>query len=145
MRGVDAGAAVAAHVRGNRAEAKRRESAQLMAPADRQFGPAVHEDDQRTVIAAAGEIEGRVAVGFCDMFGDRERHVISAVDVASSGCGAATRRAGAADLVPSAWRDWSAPWRSSARPSDSQAAGPISRDILPATYCTACANAASAI
>src|SRR5947209_17130622 len=144
MRGVDAGAAVAAHIGGNRAEAKRRESAQLMAPADRQFGPAVHEDDQRTVIAAAGEIEGRVAAGFRDMFGDRE-HVISAVDVARSGCGAATRRAGAADLVPSAWPGWSAPWRSSARPSDSQAAGPISRDILPATYCTACANAASAI
>jgi hypothetical protein len=45
--------------------------------------------------------------------------------------------------APSSWRGSTAPLRISALPSDSQAQVPTSRDILPVTYCSGCASAAS--
>ncbi len=52
-------------------------------------------------------------------------------------------RGGAAGRGPSAWRDANAPWRNWARPSGNPRRGPTSRDSLPATCCTACADGAS--
>jgi hypothetical protein len=44
---------------------------------------------------------------------------------------------------PSSWQVASVPAHNSARPSDNRAAGPTSRDILPATYRSGCAGGAS--
>ena len=51
---VGGGPAVAAHVRGDAAEAEGGEAAQLMAPAMPEFRPTVDEDDERAGFGAAG-------------------------------------------------------------------------------------------
>ena len=79
---VDGGPAVAAHVRGDAAEAEGGERAQLVAPAMPELRPTVDEDDQRASFGATGEIETRVAVAFRKVLGYGEG--ISDVDIRNS-------------------------------------------------------------
>src|SRR6185369_2405310 len=71
---VGARAAVAAHVGRHATEAQRRHGRQLVPPRQRELGPAVAEDQQRTLFRSAGEIARGVAVGLDGVFGDRECH-----------------------------------------------------------------------
>jgi hypothetical protein len=50
------------------------EAAQLMPPADRQFGPAMQEHHQGRVLRAAREVERGVVRSLGDVFGDGEDH-----------------------------------------------------------------------
>jgi hypothetical protein len=59
---VDARTAVAAHVGRHRMKAQAREARQLMAPAQRQLGPAVHEDDRRRSRGTARQVGRLVAL-----------------------------------------------------------------------------------
>jgi hypothetical protein len=70
MLAIDAGAAIAAHVRRDSPEAEAAHDRQLVAPAERQLRPAVHEDDERSVLGARREIERRVAGGLRGVFSD---------------------------------------------------------------------------
>ena len=77
MPRVDARPAVATHVGRDGAKAQRTEARQLMAPAQRQLGPAVHEDDRRSVRGAAGQVEGAVACRRHQVLGHRKRHRVT--------------------------------------------------------------------
>src|SRR5947209_18165623 len=68
------GTAIAAHVWGDAAEAEGGEASELVAPAMREFRPAVDEDDQLTGFGATGEIEAGVAGGFRELLGHGEEH-----------------------------------------------------------------------
>ena len=65
---VEAGAAVAAHVRRDRPQAEIGEHRQLVAPGGRQLRPAVHEDHRRRARVAAGQVETGVPGALGDMF-----------------------------------------------------------------------------
>jgi hypothetical protein len=71
---VGAGAAIAAHVGRDAAEAKGCHRRQLVPPGQRELGPAMAEDQQRRAFRSAGEIARGVTRGLDGVFGDRECH-----------------------------------------------------------------------
>jgi hypothetical protein len=74
MSAVAGGSAVAAHIRGNAAEPEGGKAAKLVAPAMRELGPAMDEDDQLARFGATSEIESGVAVGFREVLDHVEEH-----------------------------------------------------------------------
>mgnify|MGYP007004570167 CR=1 FL=1 len=93
LLGVHRRLAVAAHVGRDAPEAEGAECPQLVPPGVAELGPAVHEDEQRTVGGARGEVGGGVALGPDDV--RREGHASTLTRGAipcPRRCGACSRR-----------------------------------------------------
>jgi hypothetical protein len=68
------GTTIAAHIRGDAAEAEGGKAAKLVAPAMGELRPAVDEDNQLAGFRATGEVKAGVAVGSREVLGYREEH-----------------------------------------------------------------------
>ena len=75
-------APITAHIRSDAAEAEGGKAAELVAPAVRQFGPAMNENDQRPALGPAGEIKIAVPRGFGEVLGHHEEHGVGAFTIA---------------------------------------------------------------
>ena len=92
-------AAVAAHVRRDGAKAQTAKHRQLMAPRNRQFRPAMDEDQQRCPFRSAGEIARGVPGGLDGVFGHRECHGTEASMEIDTGISRITSRLGPSRLT----------------------------------------------
>src|SRR3954469_18133323 len=74
MLRIDAGPAIATHVRRHATESEFGKHRQLVTPADRQFGPTMQEADDRRVGGAAGKVGRRMTLLVHGVLGNRKWH-----------------------------------------------------------------------